>query len=69
MRSYQDSTTRLKTDQIDMLLLHDIDAGSRGQVFEDNNLHQLFSIGGYRALSELREAGKISAIGAGVNTW
>jgi D-threo-aldose 1-dehydrogenase len=52
-----------------MLFLHDIDAGSHGQEFEDNNLRQLFSHGGYRALSELREAGKISAIGAGVNTW
>ncbi|SFR54094.1 aldo/keto reductase [Litoreibacter janthinus] len=69
MRSYEDSIARLKSDQIDMLLLHDIDAGTRGQTFEDNNLRQLFSQGGYRALSELRDAGKISAIGAGVNTW
>jgi D-threo-aldose 1-dehydrogenase len=52
-----------------MLFLHDIDSGTNGQAFEDNNLRQLFSQGGYRALSELREAGKISAIGAGVNTW
>lgn len=69
MRSYGDSIARLRTDRIDMLLLHDIDAGAHGQAFEDNNLHQLFSQGGYRALSELREAGKISGIGAGVNTW
>jgi D-threo-aldose 1-dehydrogenase len=69
MRSYEDSIVRLKTDRIDMLLLHDIDAGTHGQAFEDNNLRQLFSEGGYRALSELREADKISAIGAGVNTW
>jgi D-threo-aldose 1-dehydrogenase len=69
MRSYGDSIARLRTDRIDMLFLHDIDAGAHGQAFEDNNLHQLFSEGGYRALSELREAGKISAIGAGVNTW
>lgn len=69
LRSYEDSIARLGTDQIDMLFLHDIDAGTHGQSFEDNNLHQLFSQGGYRALSELRDAGKISAIGAGVNTW
>ncbi|MEP2471831.1 MAG: aldo/keto reductase [Paracoccaceae bacterium] len=69
MRSYNDSIARLKTDRIDMLFLHDIDAGTQGQAFEDNNLRQLFSEGGYRALSELREADKISAIGAGVNTW
>ncbi|MFT5786309.1 MAG: D-threo-aldose 1-dehydrogenase [Ascidiaceihabitans sp.] len=69
MRSYMDSISRLGSDCIDMLFLHDIDAGAHGQAFEDNNLRQLFSEGGYRALSELREAGKISAIGAGVNTW
>ncbi|WP_281857969.1 aldo/keto reductase [Litoreibacter halocynthiae] len=69
MRSYEDSITRLRSDLIDILFLHDIDAGTHGQAFEDNNLRQLFSRGGYRALSELREAGKISAIGAGVNTW
>lgn len=69
MRSYEDSIARLKSDRIDILFLHDIDAGAHGQAFEDNNLRQLFSDGGYRALSELRDAGKISAIGAGVNTW
>lgn len=69
MRSYEDSIARLGSDRIDMLFLHDLDAGTHGQAFEDNNLRQLFSQGGYRALSELREAGKISAIGAGVNTW
>ena len=69
MRSYGDSVTRLKSDRIDMLFLHDIDAGTHGQAGEDEKLRELFSQGGYRALSELREAGKISAIGAGVNTW
>lgn len=69
MRSYHDSIARLRSDKIDILFLHDIDAGTNGQAFEDNNLRQLFSQGGYRALSELREAGHISAIGAGVNAW
>lgn len=69
MRSYEDSIARLGSDRIDILFLHDIDAGSRGQSFEDNNLRQLFSGGGYRALTELRDGGRISAIGAGVNTW
>jgi D-threo-aldose 1-dehydrogenase len=69
MRSVDESIARLGTDKIDMLFLHDIDAGSHGQAFEDNNLRQLFGQGGYRALSELRDAGRISAIGAGVNTW
>lgn len=69
LRSYEDSSARLGSDKIDILFLHDIDAGAHGQDFEDNNLRQLFSQGGYRALSELRDADKISAIGAGVNTW
>jgi D-threo-aldose 1-dehydrogenase len=69
MRSVDDSIARLGSDQIDMLFLHDLDAGTHGQAFEDNNMRQLFSEGGYRALTELREASRISAIGAGVNTW
>ena len=69
MRSYEDSIARLGSDKIDMLFLHDIDAGARGRRFEDYNLRELFSQGGYRALSELREVGRVSAIGAGVNTW
>lgn len=69
MRSFEDSKARLATDKIDILFLHDIDAGAHGQAFEDNNLRQLFTLGGYQALSQLREAGQIAAIGAGVNTW
>ncbi|PJI84276.1 D-threo-aldose 1-dehydrogenase [Yoonia maricola] len=69
MRSYADSIARLGTDQIDMLFLHDIDAGTHGAAGEDEKLRELFSRGGYRALTELREAGQIAAIGAGVNTW
>ncbi|MEP2891761.1 aldo/keto reductase [Tateyamaria sp.] len=69
MRSFDDSIARLETDQIDLLLLHDLDAGTHGQDGEDHNLRQLFSEGGYRALTELREGGRIAGIGAGVNTW
>ncbi|WP_371155007.1 aldo/keto reductase [Jannaschia sp. 2305UL9-9] len=69
MRSFGDSIERLGSDRIDMLFLHDLDAGTAGQAFEDNNMRQLFSEGGYRALSDLREGGRIAAIGAGVNTW
>lgn len=69
MRSFDDSVVRLGTASIDLLFLHDIDAGTRGQAAEDQNLRQLFTMGGYRALSELRDTGRIAAIGAGVNTW
>lgn len=69
MRSFDDSVRRLGTDQIDILLLHDIDAGTHGDAGEEEKLRELFSGGGYRALSELRDDGRIAAIGAGVNTW
>jgi D-threo-aldose 1-dehydrogenase len=69
MRSLDDSIARLGTDQIDILLLHDIDAGTHGEAGMEARLRELFSGGGYRALSELRDSGRISAIGAGVNTW
>jgi D-threo-aldose 1-dehydrogenase len=69
MRSYTDSIARLGSDKIEMLFLHDIDAGTHGQAGEEENLRQLFSNGGYRALTELRDTGRIAAIGAGVNTW
>lgn len=69
LRSYDDSIARLGCNKIDMLFLHDIDAGTHGDAGVEGKLRELFNQGGYRALSELREAGKISAIGAGVNTW
>ncbi len=69
MRSYDDSMSRLGSDRIDILFLHDIDAGTHGQAGEDAKLHELFGQGGYRALAELRDVGRIAAIGAGVNTW
>ncbi len=69
MRSLDDSLARLGVDRIDMLFLHDLDAGTGGQAFEDRNLRQLFHEGGYRALASLRDSGQIAAIGAGVNSW
>lgn len=69
LRSYDESIARLGCDKIDMLFLHDIDAGTHGDAGVEDKLRELFNQGGYRALNELREAGKISAIGAGVNTW
>ncbi|MDA8587088.1 aldo/keto reductase [Rhodobacteraceae bacterium] len=69
MCSYDSSVARLGSDRIDLLLLHDIDAGTHGQDGEDRYLRQLFSGGGYRALTELRDSKRIAGIGAGVNTW
>lgn len=69
MRSLEASIARLGTERIDMLFLHDLDEATGGVEHEERSLRQLFSEGGYKALAELREAGRIAAIGAGVNSW
>lgn len=70
MRSYEQSKTRLQTDRADMLMVHDVCAFSQGsQEASDARVRELFDQGGYKALEELRTAGEIAAIGAGVNEW
>ncbi|MEM6460482.1 MAG: aldo/keto reductase [Pseudomonadota bacterium] len=70
MRSYEASRTRLAVKNADILLVHDVDVFSQGsQAASDARVRQLFDDGGYRALTELRDAGDIAAIGAGVNEW
>lgn len=69
MRSFEASLSRLGAERIDILMLHDIDAGTHGAKGEAEHLHALFGGGGYRALTQLRDEGRVSAIGAGVNTW
>lgn len=70
MQSYEASRARLGIKNSDILLVHDVDAFSQGsQEKSDQKIRELFDQGGYRALTELRDAGEIAAIGAGVNTW
>ena len=70
MRSFEASKKRLCVDSIDILLVHDVDVFSQGsQEASDKKVRELFDAGGYRALDELRHAGDIAAIGAGVNEW
>ncbi len=70
MRSYEDSRARIGIDNADILLIHDVCAFSQGsQEMSDQRVRELFDLGGYKALSELRAAGEIAAIGAGVNEW
>jgi len=67
MRSFEDSLQRLGLDRIDILFMHDIGPVTHG---DDND--RLFSIamdGGYRAMDELRQSGRVSAIGLGVNEY
>lgn len=70
MRSYEASLARLGVMHTNILLVHDVCAFSQGsQEASDAKVRELFDGGGYRALMELREAGDIAAIGAGVNEW
>ena len=65
MRAFDDNLQRLGLDRIDILLAHDIGAFQHG----DENLRHFRDLaeGGYRAMDELRRAGRVKAIGLGVN--
>ncbi len=70
MRSYEASRDRIGVANADILLVHDVCVFSQGsQEISDAKVRELFDGGGYKALVELRDAGEIAAIGAGVNEW
>jgi D-threo-aldose 1-dehydrogenase len=70
MRSHDASLKRLRQDRVDILLVHDVDVFTHGsRAASDERVRELFDRGGYRALEELRAAGTVTAIGAGVNEW
>ena len=70
MRSHEESLKRLGVDRGDILLVHDVCVFSQGsQEMSDRRVRELFDLGGYRAISELRASGAVTAIGAGVNEW
>ncbi len=67
MRSYKASLKRLGR-AVDILYVHDIDASAHGDsTGADARIAELVDGGGWRALIELRAAGDVRAIGAGVN--
>lgn len=68
MRSYEDSLQRLGLNRVDLLVIHDLDLGYHGsREAVAFHLDRLDRGGGWRALSALKAAGEIKAIGAGVN--
>lgn len=70
MRSHEASVERLGVDAVDILLVHDVDVFTHGsREASDAKVRELFDGGGYRALEDLRAAGRVKAIGAGVNEW
>lgn len=67
MRAFEDSQQRLGIADIDLLIIHDLDLWHhRTPDSVRAYLTQLFT-GGWRALEELKQAGVIRGIGAGVN--
>lgn len=65
MDSFNRSCKRLGRERIDIVYAHDLGALTHGA---DDQYHwQQFTQGGYRALQELKAAGRIGAIGLGVN--
>ncbi len=67
MRSFEQSLQRLGLERIDILYLHDVGRFSQGDRHEQSWPEALN--GAIPALLALREAGVVSAIGAGVNEW
>lgn len=67
MRSFDASLQRLKCTHVDILLAHDLGPLTHGA---DHPAHfREFMDGGYRAMSELKAAGQVTAIGLGTNEW
>jgi D-threo-aldose 1-dehydrogenase len=70
LRSHEASLERLGVEAVDILLVHDVDIFTHGsREASDEKVRELFDGGGYKALAELRDAGQVKAIGAGVNEW
>lgn len=66
MRSYEDSTVRMGLNRIDLLIIHDLDFKFHKTETEvAARLKELES--GFKALEQLRSAGEIRGIGAGIN--
>lgn len=67
MRAYEDSLQRLGMNRVDLLVIHDLDWWHQGhETMVAAKLVELAN-GGWRALCELKAAGLIRAVGAGIN--
>lgn len=67
MRSYEDSLQRLGINQLDALYIHDLDTSYFPDPADLDAKFRDLDQGGYRALEELKSAGEVKAIGAGIN--
>jgi len=66
MRSYEQSLQRLGLDTVDALVIHDLDSLFHDEAAMAEHTKSLLETG-MKALSELKSAGDIAAIGMGVN--
>src|ERR1700728_4210261 len=67
MRSFEDSLQRLGLPRIDLLLIHDLDIAHHASDAKVTAYLTELHDGGFRALVELKQAGLIRGIGAGIN--
>jgi D-threo-aldose 1-dehydrogenase len=67
MRSFEDSLQRLGMPRIDLLLIHDLDFSHHATDARVTAYLTELHNGGFRALTELKQAGLISGLGAGIN--
>jgi D-threo-aldose 1-dehydrogenase len=67
MRSFEDSLQRLGLPRIDLLLIHDLDISHHATEAKVTAYLTELHNGGCRALTELKRAGMIGGIGAGIN--
>jgi len=67
MESFEQSLKRLGRSRVDILLAHDLGRMTHGHLHA-TYLRQ-FMEGGYLAMRELKSAGRVEAIGLGVNEW
>ena len=67
MRSFEDSLQRLGLPRIELLLIHDLDIQYHQTYKRVEALLMELHNGGVRALAELKQAGLIGGIGAGIN--
>ena len=65
MSSFEASLDRLQRSRVNILFAHDLGARTHGN--DSQRMTASFLAGGYRAMQELRSAGRIDAIGLGVN--
>jgi D-threo-aldose 1-dehydrogenase len=67
MRSLEHSYLRMGVARIDIALIHDVDAFTHGSDAAAEPYFKAAMEGAYKALDELRRAGDLKAIGAGIN--